>query len=298
VKCRAEEQNFNNYIMKAIDQLEKSQYIRKGYDIHLAYTHKIPYDGGFINPSGPPKTMCVAAVAEIIITAINTYVAETNDQSPYSYLPPAEWNSMRPIDIRSHIWVDPRLDSYGTADALVTFGIGKRAKFGELTPGSFINLNRTNKTGHAVVFIAYLDEHGKELTGNPNLDSIAGFKYYSAQNRNTHGLGYGYAFFSNKNGRSYCPALEGGLSPDCGVQYSISQKLLNTGYMTPPKLWDKETRDQNLKEAVAGLYVQTRARGPLLFPGLPSDLSLDDFAKALEGQDTMTLNPLYENDQE
>ncbi|SFK19448.1 hypothetical protein [Bradyrhizobium sp. Gha] len=288
--------DFNKYVMQAVSVL-KADFAGLGYDMSRAYTHEIPYGSGKVKPTSPPKTMCVAAVAEVIITAINLYVDQAKDAKPYTQLPVDGWNRMRATDIRSHIWVDPKLDSYGTADALVTFGVGRHAKFSELKPGSFINLNRTNGTGHAVVFISFLDEKGAELSSDsqPPLEKIAGFKY--SQNRNSHGLGYGFAFFSNKDGKSYCPALSDGLKPDCGVQYSVGQKILNAGYMLDPKLWDSEAKDKNLRELVEGLYVQNRSRGPS-FLGISPDLSLSEFGQTLEGQDTMELNPIYRNDQD
>jgi hypothetical protein len=297
VASAAEDQTFNAYVLKAISSLQP-EYGGKGYDIHKAYTHDIPYDGGVVKATKPPWTMCVAAVAEVIIAAINIYTADSHDQKPYQHLPVVGWNRTRPTDIRSYIWVDPKLNSYGTADALVAFGVGKRASFADLIAGSFINFNRTNGFGHAVVFIAFLDENGKEFppTTKPDLESIAGFKYYSAQNRNTHGLGYGYAFFTNKNGKSYCPKLPNGLLPDCKVEYSVGQRLLNTGYMLAPQSWDMTARDRNLAEMLEGLYVQSRSRGPSF--GLPRNLTFDEFTRKLQSQDTMRLNPIYENSED
>jgi hypothetical protein len=183
--------SFNAYILKAVTELN-TNFGGKGYNINKAYTHAYGYGTGKINPSDPPWTMCVAAVAEVITTAINIYVKDTNDRSPYIHLPVDGWNRMRPTDIRSHIWVDSRLDSYGTADALVTFGVGKHVPFSDLTPGSFINLNRQRPnmkpSGHAVVFLAFLDKDGKELSTYSN--KVVGFKYFSSQGSGP-GSGFG-----------------------------------------------------------------------------------------------------------
>jgi hypothetical protein len=151
--------SFNQYVLKAVTDLN-ANYGGKGYDIHNAYTHEIPYPNGSIKPSNAPGTMCVAAVAEVIITAINMYADQTGDNRPYNHLPVGGWNRMRPIDIRSHLWVDSRLDSYGTADTLVTFGVGKRVKFSELTPGSFVNINRSNRTGRIVPVLVEIGAAG------------------------------------------------------------------------------------------------------------------------------------------
>jgi len=292
--------SFNIYIQKAVAELN-SKFAGKGYDIKKAYTHAYDYADGQIKPTDAPWTMCVAAVAEVITTAINIYVKETDDKSPYSALPVAGWNRMRPTDIRSHIWVDPRLDSYGTGDALVTFGVGKRVPFSELTPGSFINLNRNRPgrkpSGHAVVFQSFIDKDGKELSAYS--DKVVGFRYFSSQgsgNSPGAGFGYRYAFFNKSNNEEYCPTLDGGRRVDCGVMYSKGQKLLNTGYMLHPSKWDADARSRNLKSVVDGVYVQVRSRGDGNFIGIPGaeSLSPDSFATKLLEQDTMMLNPIFD----
>ncbi|MCK1658480.1 hypothetical protein [Bradyrhizobium sp. 151] len=283
------DETFNKTILRAVDTLFKN-YKGGGYDIKKAYTHRIEYGGGEIKPSDAPWTMCVAAVAEVIATAVAIHASETNDKTVFDQLPVIGWNRMRPTDIRSHLWVDPRLDSYGTADALVTFGIGKRVKFSELKPGSFVNINRTNRTGHAVVFINYLDKSGAPLEAYS--DKVAGFRYFSAQNRNSHGLGYGYAFFTG-SGYNSCPALSSGEQPDCGVIYSTGQKMLNTGFMLHPGKWNKEARETNMKALLEGLYVQTRSRGDD-YLGIPSAVDFDEFLSRIESTDTMRLNPIFE----
>ncbi len=292
---------FNKYILKAVEKLE-AEYASKGYDIKKAYTHSFAYSDGALKPTDAPWTMCVAAVAETIATAINLYVAETGDHKPYDFLPVANFNRMRPTDLRSHIWVDPKLDSYGTADALVTFGMGKRVKFSELTPGSFINLNRnrpsSRPTGHAVIFLSYLDATGKEL--DHYSDAAVGFKYWSAQGKGTNGdagFAYRYAFLNHLPDQTgFCPDLGPGKKVDCWIINSRSSKMLNMGYLLEPSLWDKKVRDKNLADVVDGLYAQTRSRGPNALLSLPQEISFQDFVKAISETDTMALNPVFPED--
>jgi hypothetical protein len=284
---------FNKYILKAVAELY-AKYPSKGYDINKAYSHDINYGTETVKASQPPLTMCVAATAEVMITALNIYAAETKDTSVYNYFPASSWNRMRPKDIRAHIWVDPKLDSYGTADALVTFAVGKRVRFNELTPGSFVNINRLTKTGHSVVFISFIDGQANELSTYS--DKVAGFKYFSAQGKGTTGdagFAYRYAFFAKQPADPYCPTLPAGKHRDCKIIWSTGQKLLNTGYMLMPSKWDAAKRDKNLKDLADGLYVQTRSRGPSALPGINPDLSEDDFMKAINETDTMELNPVF-----
>ena len=296
----APKDGFNEYVLRAVKKLQ-GEYPSKGYDIHKAYTHTIPYADGTVQPTDAPWTMCVAAVAEAIITAINLYVEETGDRSPYTFLPVANWNRMRPTDLRAHIWVDPKLDSAGTADALVTFGIGKRVKFSELTPGSFINLNRNRPkrpSGHAVIFLSYLDEKGNELSSYSN--EAVGFKYWSAQgkaNVGDAGYAYRYAFLNHvPDQKGNCPDLGPGKKVDCWIMNSKSTKYLNMGYMLMPSLWDKKIRDKNLSDVVYGLYEQTRSRGPNAILTVPEDIQFVDFERALNDTDTMMLNPIFNAD--
>jgi hypothetical protein len=282
--------------LAAVNELNARQN-ESGYNITEAYSKPVAYGGGSLKATSPPMTMCVAAVAEVIVVALNRYVKDAGDTSPYSYLPIQGWNSMRPKDIRSHIWVDPRLKSSGTADALETFAIGKRAPFSALTPGSFVNLNRPARggnraTGHAVIFLAYLDKDGNELKEfGP---SVAGFKYFSANGRGSFpsgGFYNRYAFFNKPNGTIYCPNLPD-KKTDCNILRSLDQKYLNTGYMLHPKKWDAELRDKNLKEIISSLYNLTQTRGPT-YLNVQSGTTFEKFASELDEKDTMVLNPIF-----
>lgn len=287
---------FNDFILEAVDELAHSS-SGLGYDRHKFFSRPIKYGNGEIRANSPPLTMCVAAVAEVMITAINRYVKKTGDRYPYEYLPASSWNRMRPSDIRSHIWVDHRLDSYGTADALVTFGIGKLVKFSELQPGAVVNINRTNRSGHAVIFMNYLDKEGGMLKAwSPE---VAGFRYFSAQGQGRKpnaGFGFRAAFFE-KPGQKSCPVLrDKTMLRDCGVIFSHGQDMLNTGYVLHPSKWKENAkkRDENLAALRQGLYKRSRSRGPG-FMGLPMNQSWSAFQRDIERKDTMEINPKFEN---
>lgn len=227
--------NFNGYILKAVDKI-RAEYGLLGYNIKAVYTHDLDYGGlGTLKSTYGSLTMCVAAALEVILTAYDIYAEETGDRSVYEYLPFKSWNSLAATGIKSRIWVDPKLDAYGTADALNQFGMGELVPFSELQPGSFVNINRENGTGHAVVFISYIDIKANEL---PKYDAakVAGFKYFSAQGKEARGQGgfdYRYAFFA----KSGCPTIS--YHRDCGLIYSTSRKYLNTGTMWHPRDWRK-----------------------------------------------------------
>ncbi|HOW89179.1 MAG TPA: hypothetical protein PL037_02775 [Elusimicrobiales bacterium] len=226
-----EDRSFNSYVLKAVDWLY-ANYGRRGYDIKSILTHDIEYhDQGFIPARNPPLTMCVAAQMEVILTAYRLYAQETGDYSVYDYLPKRSFEGLSVSDLKGHIWVNhaPEFDSWGTADALIHFGMGERTAFRDLKPGGFVNINRDNATGHAVTFIGFIDRHGDiQSEYNPN---VAGFKYFSSQYGDDYsGLGYGNAVFRQHG----CPDIP---DKDCGVLDSADQHYLNTGTMLSPRFW-------------------------------------------------------------
>ncbi len=224
---------FNAYVVKAVERLN-SQYGLLGYDIHSILTHDIPYHTlGVIKARNPPLTMCVAAQMEVILTAYQVYAEETGDYSIYDYLPKRSFEGLSVTDLKGHIWVNHEFNSYGTADALINFGMGERTLFENLKPGSFVNINRTTGTGHAVTFMGYINGKGEIL---PEYSSdVIGFRYFSSQGGSEPGeggFGYHYAIFSKFG----CPEIVVG-ERDCNVIYSQKQSYLNTGTMLAPKYW-------------------------------------------------------------
>lgn len=223
---------FSTYVLRAVDQLF-ADYGLLGYDINSILTHDIQYHAfGAIPARHPPLTMCVAAQMEVILTAYEIYAKETGDYSIYDYLPKKSFEGLGIGDLKGHIWVNHNFNSYGTADALINFGMGERTPFEKLKPGAFVNINRTTKTGHAVTFIGYINDKG--VIQPEYNDAVAGFKYFSSQGRATAGDGgfdYRYAVFSDFG----CPEMP--YKRDCNVIYSADQKWLNTGTMISPKYW-------------------------------------------------------------
>ncbi|MHB0996714.1 MAG: hypothetical protein ACYC2I_10130 [Elusimicrobiales bacterium] len=229
---REEARYFNAYVLKAVDYL-RNNYGLKGYDISSILTHDIEYHTfGTIKARRAPLTMCVAAQMEIILTAFDIYARETGDYSVYNYLPKRSFEGLAVTDLKGHIWVNHDFKAYGTADALINFGMGERRLFEELKPGDFVNINRTTGTGHAVTFIGYISKTGKMLSAYG--PEVVGFKYFSSQGLREAGKGgfdYRYAVFSQHG----CPEMP--YKRDCNVIYSKRQDYLNTGTMLSPGAW-------------------------------------------------------------
>jgi hypothetical protein len=234
--------HFNEYILKAVAELSSTR-SELGYGPY-AYTQNLRIGKAILKASGPPQTMCVAAQVEVISKALEIYERESGDRSGGLFLPATQWRSLGPGSLRGKIWMVEHSGSRGTADALSLFGMGEERPFSMLEPGGFINLNR-QKTGHAVIFLGYIDKEGEVLSTYSS--DVAGFKYFSAQGRNPGGLGYRYAFFEKFG----CPSLPEGKKRDCGVIYSENSRILNAGHMFLPSLWNKKKRDLALKFSAA-----------------------------------------------
>jgi hypothetical protein len=152
----------------------------------------------------------------------------------FTTLPAASWVQGHPNDIRPYMFLYDTVDSNGTADALQHFGIGEHMPFPGLVPGDFIGLNRMNNSGHAVVFLGFLNASG-QIEDKYDSKKVVGFKYFSSQGGTAPigGLGYRWAFFGT------CPTWHEADKPrDCGIVLSDNQKVLNTGYMLHPKQWN------------------------------------------------------------
>lgn len=226
-----ESDTFNHYMLAAVDEIAANWGLL-GY-ASAALTHDLTYGTkGTVSASAPPRTMCVAAVMEVILTAMQIYARETGDQAVWDFLPLKSWQSLSTSNIRAHIWVNPDIEAGGTADATRHFGMGMTVPFEELTPGSVINLNRTTGTGHAVVFLAFLDLAGKEYTTWSS--NVVGFKYFSSQGGYDAGAGgfdYRWAVFSQYG----TPTMPG--KRDANIIDSDDQKYLNTGIVYAPSRW-------------------------------------------------------------
>jgi hypothetical protein len=244
--ANAQANSFNPYILKSVQMIYSA---RKGggYASGEALTKDLSYGptaqccvNGVPHPKPPAgnpndhKSMCVAGVHEVIVEAINMYAQDhKNDPASLAKLPSIDfWNKATALDIKPYLYLYTGFQSSGTADALTRFKLGVEVPFKQLTPGSFINLNRTNGSGHAVVFMSFIDQNGNEV---PTYGSnVKGFRDFSVQGENSGDAGFTFrwAYFT-----PFCPATNPQRPRDCGVIMSDSQKLLNTGYMSDPSQW-------------------------------------------------------------
>ena len=225
---------FNAYVLKAVEMLARDR-AGLGYDLNSYFTRNLSYGpdhSGAIRSNHPPLTMCVAAVTEIMIEALNIYCDTEYDKTPFQKLPVISWQRGSMKDIRAHIFQYDGANCNGTAHALQRFGIGQQLPFSSLVAGDFLTMNRTNNSGHTAVFLGFIGADYGDLPQHSN--AVKGFKYFSAQGKKVGGgFGYRWAFFSPT-----CPAEVPGKPRDCGIILSSNQRLLNTGCMLHPTSWN------------------------------------------------------------
>ena len=121
----------------------------------------------------------------------------------------------------------PQVATKGREDALYTTTVDSALLLPVLD-----HLRLPDGTGHAVVFLSFLDAEGHEFdTYNEN---VVGFRYFSSQggySEGNGGLDYRYAVFSDY-GR-----LEMPYKRDLNVIYAEGQYMLHTGMMLHPDHW-------------------------------------------------------------
>jgi hypothetical protein len=128
------EHEFNAAILDAAKAIA-AEWPEKGYDINSYFTHNLKYGPDCcLRANHPPKTMCVAAVTEIIVAALTRWFEKTGDKTPFQKLPMKSWQGGTKKDIRGHIFMYDGFGSNGTAHALERFGIGHQLPFAELQP--------------------------------------------------------------------------------------------------------------------------------------------------------------------
>ncbi len=221
----------NQYMLKAVKYLNDN-YGKRGYS-DVYWTHDLKYGSQIIKGNSKGQNMCVAAVAETILTAMDIYEQETGDSSVWNHLPYSSWTtwgkSTSIVD-----WINSSspygYGGVGAADAVSAFGMGMTVSFKELSPGNVMALNYDYGGGHSTVFLGFIDKNCNEYdTWNEN---VVGFKYFSSQ---TGGMGYRYAPFK---GNSLSCNSSIGIDPVV-LYYNNHQLWANMGVIYAPKHWVK-----------------------------------------------------------
>ncbi len=276
--------DLNEYVVRAVEKIY-SERSKGGYHIGSAYTGDLTYGEQVVKATpkrspedvSPRRTMCVAAVGEVMIEAINLYVQDSGDPTPYLRLPASTWMRGTLLSFKPYLFMqtDSRgVFNYqlgktpstikderrvfalarGTGHAMSIFGIGVERDFNALKKGDFVNFNRSSGSGHAVVFLSYIGSDNK-YTSTYNSEVI-GFHYFSAQGKGKPDAGFGYrdAYFRTHSGPS-----AGGYPKDSAIR-SQDRLYLNGGRLWTPSAWAVEHAQNKIQQLAAAAVPATKPR--------------------------------------
>ncbi|MEZ5997823.1 MAG: hypothetical protein R3B98_03940 [Hyphomonas sp.] len=232
----------NDFVLETVSMLAAEK-AGLGYERNSSFTENIPYPDGELVATGGTNTMCVAAAMEVLARSVNTWSDRNSNTVAYETLPLRLWRSGAEEALRPWVYVhklDRTIPTYGrdygsgTHDAVILLGLGLGVKFEEARPGDFVNFNRTGGSGHAAIFLGYVDSDGNPLESyGPD---VAGFHYFSAQSSGVSGLDYRNAFFSG-----HCPPNSAGKPRrDCSVIRSNNVGMFSMARIFTPDHWHTE----------------------------------------------------------
>lgn len=229
--------NLNSVVLKTTEQMER-ELGGRNYDINSSFTEDLRYgDACCVRATNGGKTMCVAAVTEVLIRTLNEVGKDVPDI--FQKFPIDHWKQSKYLNIRPHLYQYQGVQSRGPGDALSRFGIGEIVPFDKMLAGDVLAFSRLNGSGHAVIFRRYIDS-GNQTVATYSAQ-VVGFEYFSAQAA-TKGVGRRLAYFG-KVGSSRCPSFAPPGS-DCGI---IQKSFTNAGRLWPPERWTVDSSVAALK---------------------------------------------------
>lgn len=277
--------DFNGCIAATVEYLFADRRNR-GY-ADTAFSRNLDYgpEKQAIKASNPPATMCVAAVSEVAIEALNFYYGATKSDRPFKILKAESWNKSRRTDIRSYIWENEGdTKKRGAGHAFASFGLGEMVEFRNARPGDFLSLDRSKfrprvtwteqetkdwagkplvtfegqlgrwkASGHSTIFLGYLDKGLNPTLKYPGPD-VVGFLYFSSQGSAAPngGFNYRWAIFRNakdSNGKGVCETASLSARMDCSLD-GVDRGSLRVGRLWNPAKWD-EGGPQRVAQALA-----------------------------------------------
>lgn len=193
--------------MEVVNDINKND-LKKGYDIKKGgFTRDLYYDETKLF-SAKHISHCVSMTYQIITEALARY---NKDKS---------WLKKKIYGLNRKTYSGDFLECWyadagcaGARDALIKAGMGASiSNFSDALAGDFINFDRTNRTGHSVVFLAFIDKKGNRVA-NYDSKKVVGFQYFTS-NSSTKGVGIRNGYFSDFCG----PAASG--TADCKIMKS------------------------------------------------------------------------------
>ena len=228
--------DYNEKVLDTVEWLAEKR-AGLGYDLHARYSSDVQYGGYVFKPTKDGKTMCVAAVFEVLLRTLADVKDDSGRLVSSDLLPASQMRGSKAMNVLPYVFQYEstsvfkeynRRFSAGIGDAFVLFGIGQYVTFSDSKPGDFLYFNRAGKGGgHATVFMGFLNAQGKITNTSAE---AAGFRYFSAQ-VGTNGFGYRDAFFGK------CPAVKTDYKKDCNVRRDDKRSVLSVARLHHPNEW-------------------------------------------------------------
>jgi hypothetical protein len=158
------------------------------YDIYNGVTQDLWYKGMVVAkayPDGSRCSYCCGYTFEVFVRAMKLRNIQKG-------LDPDDFNGMTFADLFNllQLWY---IEGKGDSEqrGIVGYGLGRAiTDFEEVRPGDFLSYSTTPPGGHSVVFIDWIRDDRKKITG---------LKYFSSNLSGTRGVGYGQGKFSDAN---------------------------------------------------------------------------------------------------
>ena len=155
--------------------------------VHPRYdgcTRDIGYMGvKILSGNGKGSCFCCGLTLEVFLRAADMYIQKssyantmnTSTLTTYYIMHPI--GSLTPDNFKEfkNLWYCPAVNSPGPGEALVAFGMGTvLTDWKEAKAGDFVQIWRNNGSGHSVIFMNWITNDKKEITG---------LKYWSSQTK-------------------------------------------------------------------------------------------------------------------
>jgi len=162
------------------------------------------------------RTFCCGLTLEVFLDAWQQWVALNPDAA--AALQPRHFDDFRKD------WFVREVRGAGPAEALVGRGIGRIVPYDEARPGDFLQLWRTNDTGHSAIFLGWIRNPAEE---------IVGVNYWSSQ-KNTNGIAERFEYFDAPELRPLLEAEDPRLGGSSVMKGLMLRDFTVIGRVEPP----------------------------------------------------------------
>jgi len=183
--------DLNSYVLEVMAGYEGGRYpylLNQDYEHYNGVTRDLYYRDRLLlkaNPDRSRSSHCVGITFEAFFRAVQ--LRNRRLGLPADYFNGLNWNELYDCALTWFVAKGPKTVS-NCAAAIERYGLGRRLHDPEeAKPGDFMDLTRTDGSGHTVIFFGWLRGAGNR---------IIGLRYWSSQ-RSTGGIGYKAEYFQD-----------------------------------------------------------------------------------------------------